>query len=240
MFASGIGTVALTAALARRLGRDPARAAALLGLSPVLLLAEVGGLHQDAPAVLCLVAAAWCLVRSREDATGPWVDVAAGTLVVAAAAIKPSFAIVAPVVVAGARGRTRALAGLLGAGAVVAAADLVSFGGAIPDLSTQGSLVTPLSVPNLLGLAAGHGGADAAVRGAARDVLAAIAILAAAAVALRRERAPAALAVVLLAAVLALPWVMPLVSRLGSPVRRAPAATRMGARGRRARSVVPA
>jgi hypothetical protein len=79
----------------------------------------------------------------------------------------------------------------------------------MPDLSTQGSLVTPLSVPNLLGLAAGHGGADAAVRSVARDVLVAVAILSAVAVALRRERAPAALAVVLVAAVLALPWVMP-------------------------------
>jgi hypothetical protein len=209
VFVSGILTVALTAAIARRLGHDPARAAALFGLSPVLLLAEIGGEHQDGPALLCVVAAAWCLVRARDAPTERWPDVVAGALVVAAAAIKPSLAIVAPVVVAGAQRRLWALAGLGVAGAVAGLADLIAFGGAMPDLATQGALVTPLSVPNLLGLAAGHGGADATVRAVARDALVAVAVLAAIPVALRRDRALGALAVVLVAAVLALPWVMP-------------------------------
>jgi 4-amino-4-deoxy-L-arabinose transferase-like glycosyltransferase len=209
VFASSMATVTLTAAIARRLGRDPARAAALLGLSPILLLAEVGGEHQDAPALLCVVAAAWCLVRARDMPAERWPDAAAGALLVTAAAIKPSLAIVAPVVVAGAQRRLWALAGLGAAAAVAGLADLVAFGGATPDLATQGALVMPLSVPNLLGLAAGHGGADAAMRAVARDALAAVAVLAAIPVALRRDRTPAALAAVLVAAVLALPWVMP-------------------------------
>ena len=78
---SSVATVALTASMARRLGRDPARAAALLGLSPVLLLAEVGGEHQDAPALLCVVAAAWCLVRGRDAVSSARLDAAAGALV---------------------------------------------------------------------------------------------------------------------------------------------------------------
>jgi hypothetical protein len=207
--ATGVATVALTASLARRLGKDPARAAALIGLSPVFVLAEVGGEHQDAPALLCVVAAAWWLVRARSHPSGAWLDAAAGALVVAAAAIKPSLAIVAPLVVAGAGRRTWALGGLAAGGAVAGLVTLLAFGGATPDLSTQAALVTPLSVPNLLGLAAGHGGADAVVRHLARDVLACVVVLATVSVLLRRERALGAMAVVLVAAVLALPWVMP-------------------------------
>jgi hypothetical protein len=207
--ASSVATVALTAAIARRLGRDPARAAALLGLSPVLLLAEVGGEHQDAPALLCVVAAVWCLLRARGLPSPGRHEAAAAALAVIAAAIKPSLVIVAPVIVLGAQRRTWALGGLAAAAAVVGAVDLVAFGGATPDLGTQSALVTPLSLPNLLGLAAGHGGADATVRHVARDVLVAIVVAASVRVALRRDRATGALTVVLVAAVLALPWVMP-------------------------------
>ena len=206
---SSVATVALTASMARRLGRDPARAAALLGLSPVLLLAEVGGEHQDAPALLCVVGAAWCLVRGRTVASSARLDAAAAALVVAAAAIKPSLAIVAPIVVLGARSRPWALAGLAAAAAAAGIVDLVAFGGALPDLGAQASLVTPLSVPNLLGLAAGHGGADGAVRSAARLALELVVAAASVRVLLRRDRWPGAMTVVLTAAVLALPWVMP-------------------------------
>jgi hypothetical protein len=206
---SCVATVALTAAIARRLGRDPARAAALLGLSPVLLLAEVGGEHQDAPALLCVVAAVWCLLRARRLPSPGRLEAAAGALVVGAAAIKPSLAIIAPIVVLGAQRRTGALGGLVAAGLAVALVDLVAFGGATPNLSTQASLVTPLSVPNLLGLAAGHGGADAQVRRVAREVLEAVVVALSVRVLLRRDRALGALTVVLVAAVLALPWVMP-------------------------------
>ncbi len=206
---SSVATVALTASMARSLGRNPARAAALLGLSPVLVLAEVGGEHQDAPALLCVVAAAWCLVRGRSALTPGRLDAAAGALVVVAAAIKPSLAIVAPIVVLGATRRVWASGGLVAAGAVAGLADLAAFGRALPDLGAQASLVTPLSLPNLLGLAAGHGGADAAVRGAARLALEGVVVLASVWVLVRRDRAVTAMGVVLVAAVLALPWVMP-------------------------------
>jgi hypothetical protein len=207
--ASSVATVALTASIARRLGRDPARAAALLGLSPVLLLAEVGGEHQDAPAILCVVVAAWCIVRARGLPSPARLEAAAGALVVVAAAIKPPLAIVAPLVVFGARSRPWALGGLLAAGLAAGLMDLVVFGGAMPDLSTQAALVTPLSLPNLLGLTWGHGGADAAVRSAARAVLEVVVAVAAVRVLLRRDRMLAAMGVVLVGAVLALPWVMP-------------------------------
>jgi hypothetical protein len=137
------------------------------------------------------------------------VAVMAGVLVVAAAAIKPPLAVVAPLVVLGAQHRMHALLGAAVAGAATGLLVLVAFGGALPDLTTQSSLVTPLSVPNLLGLAAGHGGADAGVRAAAQHAFEALALVATAVVLWRRRWALPAIAAVLFCAVLALAWVMP-------------------------------
>jgi hypothetical protein len=209
VFACGVGTVALVGALARRLGVSDRRAVAAFGLSPLVLFAEIGGLHNDVPAVLCLVAAAWCLVRSRDVDAPRWVDPAAGALAIAAAGIKPSFAIVIGMVVLGARLRLRAAAGAALAAAAVGLVVLGVYGGALPNLKTQGTLVTPLSVPNLLGLAAGHGGADAAVRSLSRAAMLLIAAAGTVAVGVRRRWALTAIGGVLFCAVLTLPWVMP-------------------------------
>ena len=209
VLACGIATVALVGDLGARLGVSRQRAIACFGLSPLFLISEIGGLHNDVPAVLCLVAAAWCLVRGRDEAAPKWVDPAAGALVVVAAGIKPSFAIVIGMVVLGARSRPRALLGAAAAAALTGLVMLVFYGAALPNLKTQGTLVTPLSVPNLLGLAAGHGGADAAVRSVAREAILLAAALGTAATLYRRRWALTAICCVLFAAVIALPWVMP-------------------------------
>jgi hypothetical protein len=95
-------------------------------------------------------------------------DVAAGTLLVTAVAIKASAAILLPVVLMALLKRPRdlvqVLIGVVGAGIVLAVVTYVAFGLHIPDLSTQARLVTPVSVPNLLGLAVGQGGETQAVR----------------------------------------------------------------------------
>lgn len=207
--ASSLGAIGLAAAVAGRLGVSRRRVVAAVGLSPVLLIAEVGGLHQDMLAMVCLLGAAWCIVRGRDEYAPAWTSPLAGALVVAAAAIKPSFVLVVGVVVLGASHRQRAVAGAATAAAVVGAIDLLAFGGALPALSSQAELVSPVSVPNLLGLAAGHGGADGAVRTVAQAALVALAIGATIAVGLRRERVLGALAVVLFGSVLLISWVMP-------------------------------
>jgi hypothetical protein len=61
--------------------------------------------------------------------------------------------------------------GIVVAGAVAAAASLVAFGLHIPDLSTQGSLVTGESIPNLIGLVLGLGGESFGLREAMEVVL---------------------------------------------------------------------
>ena len=94
-------------------------------------------------------------------------EIGAGAALIGAAAIKASGAIIIPVVLAGLVRRRRAVAqvlvGMAAALAVVCAASVIAFGLHVPDLSTQRSLVTNLSVPNLTGLALGAGGETSAL-----------------------------------------------------------------------------
>ena len=189
----------------------PARDRRLLGLSPVLLIAEVGGVHNDAPALLCLVAAAWCLVRGRGAAPPPrWTPRPARSPSLAAA-IKP----LARDRRAGRRARARRGAVRArrpgrAAGVVAGLVVLAAFGGATPDLATQASLVTPLSrAEPARARAPVTAGRTRRCARAARAILEGVVVLASARVVLRRDRALPAMAVVLVAAVLTLPWVMP-------------------------------
>jgi hypothetical protein len=212
--ASALGVLALVWWLARRFGRSPQRALVFAGLCPVTLAMGIGAFHNDMPAVLCVVAAFACLVRGgdtpAEEATRAraW-NAAGGALAVAAAALKPSFVIVVPLIVLGARRRPAAA---LGAGLAAGATGLLIltlYGGALPALGIQGRLVNPFSLPSLLGVATGHGGADSSVRTAGREALAVVVLAACALVAWRRRWTAAALGLVLFAAVLSLSWIMP-------------------------------
>jgi hypothetical protein len=95
-------------------------------------------------------------------------EMGAGAALVTAVAIKASAAILVPVVLAGLLRRPRTLVqvllGMVAAGIVLGAASLLAFGAHLPDLSTQGSVVTSESVPNLLGLAIGLGGESTGLR----------------------------------------------------------------------------
>lgn len=192
--------------LARRLGRSPQRALACAGLCPVTLAVGVGGFHNDMLPVACVLAAVACLLRHEGSAR--W-DAGGGALAIAAAGLKPSFAVVVPLLVLGADRRAAAGAGAAVAALAVGLLMLVAFGGALPTIGVQDRLVNPLSVPNVVGALSGRGGADATMRAAGRDALVVVVLVACALVAWRRRLALPALGVVLLAAVLALSWVMP-------------------------------
>jgi hypothetical protein len=122
-------------------------------------------------------------------------EIAAGAALVTAVAIKASGAILVPVVLAGLLRRSRTLVqvllGMVAASLVVAAASLLAFGFHIPDLSTQGSVVTSESVPNLIGLAIGLGGESTGLRELFSGVLVAL-VLACCWVAWRGRRLPVA------------------------------------------------
>jgi hypothetical protein len=89
-------------------------------------------------------------------------EMGAGAALVTATALKASAAVLIPIVLVASVHRRRAvlqiLIGMLLAGVALGAASLFAFGLHIPDLSTQSSLVTAESIPNLIGLAVGAGG----------------------------------------------------------------------------------
>jgi hypothetical protein len=101
----------------------------------------------------------------------PWGSpalIGAGMAFAAAVAIKASAAILLPVVLAALLRRRRdllqLLLGMVLGGLVFGAASIFAFGSHLPDLATQGRLVTMISIPNLLGLALGQGGESETLR----------------------------------------------------------------------------
>ncbi|HET8952598.1 MAG TPA: glycosyltransferase 87 family protein [Solirubrobacteraceae bacterium] len=167
--AASLGLLAAVWACARRLGGAPAPAVAFVGLNPLVLVYALGGKHNDL-LMMALVMLGCLLLLVRREGAG-------GAALAAAVAIKASAGLLAPVIVLGAPRRPRAIAGLAVAGLALAALSYAAFGPHLPDLRDQSRLVNTWSVPDLVGYAAGHGGADPAIRR-----LMAIAMLAGAAV----------------------------------------------------------
>jgi hypothetical protein len=139
-------------------------------------------------------------------------EMGAGMALVTAAAIKASGAILIPVVLAALlrspRRVVQILLGMVVAGLAVAAASLAAFGLHVPDLSTQGKLVTSLSAPNLLGLALGSGGETEGLRTVLSGVLILV-VVCSCVLAWRRRDAITASGWVTVALLLTLGWVLP-------------------------------
>jgi hypothetical protein len=176
---ASLATIYLVWRCARLLGRDPVQAIALVGLNPIVLVWGLGGDHNDFLMLFCIVLGFYLLLLGRERwaeggvAEAParlreWLlpltftEIGAGAVFVTAVALKASAGVLLPVLFAGLlhsrRTLVQVLIGMLIAGLVLGAASLVAFGLHIPDLSTQSRLVTPESIPNLIGLAVGAGG----------------------------------------------------------------------------------
>ncbi|MDQ6811514.1 MAG: hypothetical protein M3Z95_06420 [Actinomycetota bacterium] len=187
---ASLATLFLVWKCARLLGRDPVAAIVLVGLNPIVLVWGLGGDHNDFLMMFLIVLGVFLLLSARaraEEKAGPkaeagahgagpraWLlplsppQIGAGAAFVTAAAIKASGGILIPVLLAGLlrtpRRLIQVLFGMVLAGVVLGTASLTAFGLHIPDLSTQGRLVTAESVPNLLGLAVGSGGETDTVR----------------------------------------------------------------------------
>ena len=197
---AAVGVAVLVTLLARRLGRDPATAVALVALNPLVLVYGVGGVHNDVFVLVLLLGGALLALDRRE--------VLAGSAWAAAAAVKLSAGLALPILLGGAGRRLRAAAGVALGGVAAVVLVWLAFGGHLPDDGTQARLVATLSPANLLGIAIGHGGLDAALRSELEIVL----VLGTAGLCAwtwrTREWAPAAAwAAVLL--ILTLGWVMP-------------------------------
>ncbi|MGI8597110.1 MAG: glycosyltransferase 87 family protein [Thermoleophilaceae bacterium] len=163
--AASLGCVALVARAARARGRSPVLAALFVGLNPLLLVYGVGGAHNDSITMLLVLVGVLLAGAGRQ--------VGAAGAVVAAAAVKVTGGLVLPFLFVGASGRPgarrRAMAGALGAGAVVLMVWVTAFGadalvGFARTLGAQGRMVSELSLPYLAGWLIGEGGAGPSAR----------------------------------------------------------------------------
>jgi hypothetical protein len=156
--------------------------------------------------------------RSRRETVLGWLlplsalEIGAGVAFITATAIKASAGVLLPVVLAGLlrtpRRLVQVLLGMAGAGAVIAVASVIAFGLHIPDLSTQSSLVTNVSVPNLIGLAIGAGGETEALHSVLTGVLV-VSVLLCCVQAWRRGAAVTASGWASVALLVTLSWVLP-------------------------------
>jgi len=162
---------------AKRLGRDPRYAAVLVGLNPIYLVYAVGGFHNDFFMLVPLTASIAFLLAGR--------DKSAGAMLVIAVAVKFSAVLLLPFLLVAARPsrrRIRVLIGCVLAGIPLLVMSVALFGFSIPNLSQQGSLLTPFSFPNLFGYFIGVGGGTSGILRLA-DVALVVAVI----VLLRRE-----------------------------------------------------
>ena len=162
---------------AKRLGRDPRYAAVLVGLNPIYLVYAVGGFHNDFFMLVPLTASIAFLLARR--------DKSAGAMLVIAVAVKFSAVLLLPFLLVAARPARRRIQVLIGcalAGIPLLVMSLLLFGFSIPNLSQQGSLLTPFSFPNLFGYFLGVGGGTSGILRLADVVLVVVVI-----VLLRRE-----------------------------------------------------
>lgn len=151
---TSLGFLAVLARCAGALGRDARFAVLLVAANPLYLVYAVGGFHNDF-FMLALSTTAIALVLSGRDR-------AAGAALAAAIGVKFTVVLLLPFLLLGAATaprRRRVLSGVALAAVPLVAASVGLFGLTLPNVSGQSDLITGLSVPNLLGLAVGAGGA---------------------------------------------------------------------------------
>jgi alpha-1,6-mannosyltransferase len=143
---SSLAAAGLTAACAHIRGRDPVRAALIVGANPLLIVygAEAG--HNDLVMLAVLMLGVWFALRGR--------PAGGAATTVLASAVKASAVVVLPFMLIGSRERRRTLAGAAIGAASMAVLALAVFGGKalgfIPVLERQQRLVTPNAVPSEL------------------------------------------------------------------------------------------
>ncbi len=212
LMAASLGTILLVWKCARLLDLDPVKAIVFVGLNPVVLVWGLGGDHNDFIMMFLVVLGFYLLLRGRAAESSAEFDVGAGAAFVAALAVKASAGILLPVVLAGListpRRLLQVLGGMVAAGAVLAAVSVMAFGLHLPDLSTQGRLVSSQSPSNLLGLALGKGGATESLLHLLSLVLA-VWVLLACAMAWRKRDSLTAAGWASVGLFLTLSWVLP-------------------------------
>jgi Glycosyltransferase family 87 len=148
-----LGLIALVWDCARRLGRDPRFAVAFVALNPVYFIYAIDGFHNDFFMLVPSTAAIALLLARR--------DRAAGAALMLAVGVKFTAIVLLPFLLVAARPARRRREVLVGAALTAVPLVVLSvalFGASLPNLSQQGSLLTPFSVPDLFGYVIGAGG----------------------------------------------------------------------------------
>jgi hypothetical protein len=143
---------------ARLFGRDPRYVLAFVALNPLYLIYEVGDFHNDFFMLVPSLAAVMLLLARR--------DRSAGAALVVGAFVKFTVVLILPFLLLAAGRWRRAGRILVGAGAAAAlltAGSFALFGAHPPNVSDQSTLITTLSIVNILGDVAGAGGATPTV-----------------------------------------------------------------------------
>jgi hypothetical protein len=218
-----------------RLRIDPVAAIALVGLNPIVIMWGLGGDHNDFITMLFVMLAFYALLRAgtMPGVAGPAEEEAskrtelllmagAGASLMTAVALKASAGILIPIVLGSqlagwGSGRSavlhrrhllQLLAGMALAALVWGTASVAAFGPHLPDLATQGRLVTMDSVPNLLGMALLQGGETTTLRLILSGVLA-LTIVACSVLAYRRRESLSGAGWATVALLVTLSWVLP-------------------------------
>jgi hypothetical protein len=214
---------------------DPVAAVALVGLNPIVILWGLGGDHNDFITMLFVMLAFYALLRAGtmpglaraaekhgSKRTELLLMAGAGASLMTAVALKASAAILIPIVLGSqlagwGSGRSAALhrrhllqllAGMAVGALVWGAASVAAFGPHLPDLATQGRLVTMESLPNLLGVALLQGGETTTLRLILSGVLVAT-IAACSVLAYRRRESLTGAGWATVALLVTLSWVLP-------------------------------
>jgi hypothetical protein len=157
---ASLGLLALVWRAAQRLGRDPRLVLVFVALNPIYLIYAVGGFHNDFFMLVPAIGAV-ALLATPDAAASPRRQYAAGAVLMVAIAVKFTAVLLLPfllLAVPSLRARIRVLAAAAAAAIPLAAISVALFGFTLPNLSDQSNLLTPLSIPNLVGDALGVGG----------------------------------------------------------------------------------
>ena len=153
-----LGFLALVWWCAVKLDRDPRFVVGFVALNPIYLLYAVAGFHNDFLMLVASMAAIAFVLSGR--------DRSAGAALVVAIAVKFTAILLAPflLVAVGTRQRSKQLVigGLIAAIPLVVLS-VILFGTSLPNLQQQSSLITELSISNLVGLLLHVGGATSTV-----------------------------------------------------------------------------
>jgi hypothetical protein len=218
---ASLAFIALVWRCARQLGHDPRYAVLFVAANPIFLIYELGGFHNDVFMLVPAMAAISLLLDGR--------DRRAGAALMLAVSVKFTMVLLLPFLLLGARPnrrRARFLTGAAVATVALAASSIAAFGFSIPNLSDQSTILTPFSVPNLVGLLLGVGGGAPALLRVANVVLVLVIAILVADVARGRREWLSAAGFATLALLASLAWLMPWyvvwvlpLAALGSSVR---------------------